>query len=63
MRIISWNLNGLPATLESGCLKAVEKLRPDVLCLQEIRTEREPNIIKIIGTSGITPSSRIILVR
>lgn len=46
MRIISWNLNGLPATLESGCLKAVEKLRPDVLCLQEIRTEREPNVIK-----------------
>lgn len=46
MRIISWNLNGLIATLENGCFKVVENLRPDVLCLQEIRTEKEPTVIK-----------------
>ena len=46
MKIISWNLNGLLATLENGCFQKIEKLKPDILCLQEIRTDREPTVIK-----------------
>ena len=46
MRIVSWNLNGLPATLDNGCFKAIEILKPNILCLQEIRTDKEPTVIK-----------------
>lgn len=45
MKIISWNLNGLLSTVENGCFKAISDLKPDFLCLQEIRTNDEPQII------------------
>lgn len=37
MKIISWNVNGLRAVLSKGAIKEVKKLRPDLLCLQEIK--------------------------
>ena len=46
MRIISWNLNGLLSTIENGNFVAIEKLNPEFLCLQEIRTEKEPTVFK-----------------
>lgn len=45
MRVVSWNLNGLLATLKNGSMTAVESLSPDILCLQEIRTNSEPTIL------------------
>lgn len=45
MKIISWNLNGLMPTLNSGAFDAFAANPPDVLCLQEIRTREEPIII------------------
>lgn len=38
MKIVSWNVNGLRAALRKGALDKVRKLRPDALCLQEIKT-------------------------
>jgi len=34
---MTWNINGLRAALGKGALDAVWKLKPDVLCLQEIK--------------------------
>ena len=41
MKIVSWNTNGLRATYKSGHWADILKLKPDVLCLQEIKAESE----------------------
>ena len=46
MRIVSWNLNGLLATLENGSLRILEEEMPEIICLQEIRTNKEPMIME-----------------
>ncbi|CAK7087490.1 MAG: hypothetical protein ENTB_04234 [Enterocloster aldenensis] len=45
MKIVSWNLNGLLASLNGGAFAPIQLLQPDVLCLQEIRTQKEPSIL------------------
>jgi len=37
MKLISWNVNGIRAVLKKDFLKFVQKEKPDVLCLQEIK--------------------------
>ena len=46
MRIITWNLNGLLSSVHSDALAPIMQLEPDVLCLQEIRTVKEPVIFR-----------------
>ena len=41
MRIISWNVNGLRAILKKDFLANVALMRPDILCLQEIKVTPE----------------------
>jgi exodeoxyribonuclease-3 len=41
MRIISWNVNGIRATLGKGLAESIDALQPDVLCLQEIKARPE----------------------
>jgi exodeoxyribonuclease-3 len=41
MRIISWNVNGIRAAIRKGIDDFIEKLKPDVLMLQEIRCLEE----------------------
>lgn len=38
MRIVTWNVNGLRAALRKGFPEFVERLAPDVLLLQEVRS-------------------------
>ncbi len=38
MRVVTWNVNGLRAALRKGFPEFVEKLAPDVLLLQEVRS-------------------------
>ena len=45
MKIISWNLNGLLATMKAGSLQQLNELQPDIICFQEIRTKKEPVIL------------------
>nr|WP_326183689.1 exodeoxyribonuclease III [uncultured Oscillibacter sp.] len=45
MKIVSWNLNGLQATLQSGAFRHIAARCPDILCLQEIRTKQEPIVL------------------
>ncbi len=44
MKIISWNVNGLRATLKKGFLDFVKNENPDILCLQETKTDKALDI-------------------
>lgn len=41
MRIISWNVNGIRAVYKKGFLKWLQKEKPDIVCLQEIKAKQE----------------------
>ena len=41
MKILSWNTNGIRATLKNGFLDFVEKENPDILCIQETKAHPE----------------------
>jgi exodeoxyribonuclease-3 len=44
MRIISWNVNGLRAVHKKGLfLPFVEEYKPDIICLQEIKSQKHQN--------------------
>src|SRR3989344_3396306 len=45
MKIISWNVNGIRATLKKGFLDFVRNENPDILCLQE--TKAHPDQVDI----------------
>jgi len=45
MRIVSWNVNGIRATLGKGFEESFEKLQPDLLCLQE--TKAHPSQVEL----------------
>ena len=47
MNILSWNLNGIKASLNRGDFGQMENLPTlDVICLQETRTHEEPVVLK-----------------
>jgi exodeoxyribonuclease-3 len=41
MRIVTWNVNGLRAVLAKGGFTWIQALKPDVICLQEIKARPE----------------------
>lgn len=41
MKLVSWNVNGLRASLGKGLAEKMDALSPDVLCLQEIKARPE----------------------
>lgn len=41
MKIISWNVNGLRAVAKKGFLSWLKAADPDILCLQEIKCQKE----------------------
>ena len=41
MRIVSWNVNGLRAVHRKGHWGDVFTLKPDILCLQEIKAQED----------------------
>ena len=44
MKIVSWNVNGLRAVHKKGLfLPLVEKYKPDIICLQEIKSQKHQN--------------------
>lgn len=45
MKIVSWNVNGLRATLGAGAFAPIEQLAPDALCIQETRTKERPVVL------------------
>jgi len=57
MKITTWNINGLRASLAKGLLENIAEIDPDVLCLQEIKARPEQldadAIQKILGVFPI----------
>jgi exodeoxyribonuclease III len=51
MKIISWNVNGLRAVLKKNFLEYIEEEKPDILCIQETKLQREqiPEEISKLG--------------
>jgi exodeoxyribonuclease-3 len=48
MKIISWNVNGLRAVHRKGLfVPFVEKYKPDIICLQETKSEQHQNEIDL----------------
>lgn len=48
MKIVSWNVNGLRALHKKGFfLPFVEKYKPDIICLQEIKSQKHQNEIDL----------------
>lgn len=41
MKLVSWNVNGIRASLGKGLAEKTDALAPDVLCLQEIKARPE----------------------
>jgi exodeoxyribonuclease-3 len=41
MKIISWNVNGLRAILNKGFIDFIQNEKPDIICLQEIKANRD----------------------
>ena len=41
MKFISWNVNGLRAVIKKGFYDFADQHQPDVLCLQEIKANKE----------------------
>lgn len=39
MQIISWNVNGIRAVVKKDFFESIEKLNPDILCLQETKAQ------------------------
>ena len=40
MRLISWNINGIRAAFRKGSLRSIESLKPDILCVQELKAQK-----------------------
>ena len=50
MKIYSWNVNGIRATLKKGTFQSfMEAHKPDILCLQETKAERGQIEIELPG--------------
>ena len=43
--VVSWNLNGLISCIQNNSFASIAGIGPDILCLQEIRTQQEPVIL------------------
>ena len=52
MKIISWNVNGLRATYKKGFLDWFKKSKADVICLQELRAEKEQLPQELVNIEG-----------
>ena len=52
MKIISWNVNGIRAAIKKGFIQWLEKYNPDVICLQEIKANKDQLDIELFNEIG-----------
>jgi exodeoxyribonuclease-3 len=52
MKIISWNINGIRAVYRKNFFKWMKKTNPDILCLQEIKAQKEQIPEELIKPEG-----------
>lgn len=62
MKIISWNVNGIRAIVKKDFFESIEKINPDILCLQETKAQDEEvkSVLSVINgyTSNINSADR-----
>ena len=49
MIIVSWNVNGIRAIIKKDFLSSIQKINPDILCLQETKAQEE-DILSALAT-------------
>ena len=47
MKLISWNVNGIRSVMKQGFTDFIKKYNPDILCLQETKTPKLPEELKL----------------
>jgi len=52
MKIISWNVNGIRAVYRKNFFKWMRKTNPDILCLQEIKAQKEQIPEELVKPKG-----------
>ena len=52
MKIISYNVNGIRAALKKGFIDWLKNTDPDVICLQEIKAEKEQLDLSVFNQAG-----------
>jgi exodeoxyribonuclease-3 len=52
MKIISYNVNGIRAAINKGLLIWLKAANPDILCLQEIKAEKEQLDMEVFEAAG-----------
>ncbi len=52
MRLISFNVNGIRATVKKGLFESIERMNPDVLCLQETKANDAQVREALFGLEG-----------
>lgn len=52
MKLISFNVNGIRATVKKGLFESIEKMNPDVLCLQETKANDAQVREALFGLEG-----------
>jgi exodeoxyribonuclease-3 len=52
MKLISFNVNGIRATVKKGLFASIEKMNPDVLCLQETKANDAQVREALFGLEG-----------
>ncbi|MDH7446144.1 exodeoxyribonuclease III [Aquimarina sp. 2201CG14-23] len=54
MKIISYNVNGIRAALKKGFIDWLIQADPDVICLQEIKANKEQLDLEVFAAAGYT---------
>ena len=52
MKIISYNVNGIRAALKKGFIEWLTAANPDVICLQEIKAQKEQLDLTLFENAG-----------
>jgi len=51
-KLISWNVNGIRAAIKKGFEDSLNKMNPDVLCLQETKAQNDQVVEALSGING-----------
>ena len=52
MKVISYNVNGIRAALKKGFIEWLQAANPDVICLQEIKAQKEQLDLDVFKNAG-----------
>lgn len=59
MKLVTWNVNGLRAILKKTFKEDIEKINPDILCIQETKIQEWNSLFDINGYKSFSFSSTV----